>query len=31
MTFEQLDFLYTPSSDVAAETRYFVDVLGGRV
>ena len=31
MTFEQLDFLYTPSADVAADTRYFTDVLGGRV
>lgn len=29
--FEQLDFLYTPSSDVAADLTYFTDVLGGRV
>jgi len=29
--FEQLDYLYTPSSDVAADARYFVDVLGGRL
>jgi hypothetical protein len=29
--FEQLDFLYTPSRDVAADLAYFVDVLGGRV
>jgi hypothetical protein len=29
--FEQLDYVYTPSSDVAAEARYFVDVLGGRL
>ncbi len=29
--FEQLDFLYTPSSDVAADLTYFADVLGGRV
>jgi glyoxalase/bleomycin resistance protein/dioxygenase superfamily protein len=29
--FEQLDFLYMPSSDVAADLRYFTDVLGGRV
>jgi hypothetical protein len=30
MSFEQLDFLYTPSDDVARDTRYFVDVLGAR-
>jgi hypothetical protein len=30
-TFEQLDFLYTPSRDVAADLAYFTDVLGGRV
>ena len=29
--FLQLDYLYTPSSDVAKDARYFVDVLGGRV
>jgi hypothetical protein len=29
--FEQLDYLYTPSNDVAADARYFVDVLGGRL
>jgi hypothetical protein len=29
--FEQLDFLYTPSRDVAADLAYFSDVLGGRV
>ncbi|MGH2595370.1 MAG: VOC family protein [Actinomycetota bacterium] len=29
--FEQLDFLYTPSSDVAADLAYFTEVLGGRV
>ena len=29
--FEQLDFLYTPSSDVAADTAWFVDALGGRL
>ena len=29
--FEQLDYLYTPSGDVAADARYFVDVLGGRL
>ena len=31
MRFERLDFLYTPSSDVAADTAHFVDVLGGRL
>jgi hypothetical protein len=29
--FEQLDFIYTPSRDVAADLAYFADVLGGRV
>jgi len=28
--FEQLDFLYIPSADVAADVRYFTEVLGGR-
>jgi len=27
--FRQLDYLYTPSLDVAADARYFTDVLGG--
>ena len=27
--FLQLDYLYTPSNDVAADARYFTDVLGG--
>jgi hypothetical protein len=31
VTFERLDFLYTPSDDVAADTRFHVDVLGGRL
>jgi hypothetical protein len=31
VTFEQLDFLYTPSADVAADARFHVDVLGGRL
>lgn len=31
MTFERLDFLYTPSLDVAADTRFHVDVLGARL
>lgn len=29
--FARLDFLYTPSRDVAADMAYFTDVLGGRV
>jgi hypothetical protein len=29
--FEQLDFLYTPSRDVAADLAYFTEVLGGQV
>jgi hypothetical protein len=29
--FEQLDFLYMPSRDVAADLAYFSDILGGRV
>ena len=29
--FEQLDFLYMPSRDVAADVAYFGEVLGGRV
>jgi hypothetical protein len=31
MAFESLDYLYTPSRDVAADVRYFTDVLGGRL
>ena len=31
MSFEQLDFLYMPSGDVAADMGYFTDVLGGRL
>jgi hypothetical protein len=31
LPFEQLEFLYVPSSDVAADARYFTDVLGGRL
>ncbi len=31
MTFEQLDFVYTPSTDVAADLRSHVDVLGARL
>lgn len=27
--FMQLDYIYTPSQDVAADARYFTDVLGG--
>jgi len=29
--FEQLDFLYVPSQDVAADRDHFMDVLGGRL
>jgi hypothetical protein len=31
MTFQGLDFVYMPSSDVAADMAYFTDVLGGRL
>jgi hypothetical protein len=31
MAFESLDYLYTPSRDVAADIRYFIDVLGARL
>ena len=27
--FEHLDFIYTPSEDVARDMKYFTDVLGG--
>jgi hypothetical protein len=29
--FQQLDFLYMPSADVAADVEYFTGVLGGRL
>jgi hypothetical protein len=29
--FEQLDFIYTPSRDVANDVEFFASVLGGRV
>jgi len=29
--FERLDYVYLPSRDVAADVRYFVEVLGARV
>jgi hypothetical protein len=29
--FQQLDFLYMPSRDVAADVAYLTEVLGGRV
>jgi len=29
--FIQLDYLYTPSADVVADMKYFVDVLGAEV
>jgi hypothetical protein len=31
MTLEQLDFVYMPSEDVAADMEYFTDVLGARL
>jgi len=31
VTFQSLDFVYMPSSDVAADMAYFTDVLGGRL
>jgi len=31
LPFEQLDFLYIPSADVAVDARYFADVLGGKL
>ena len=31
MTLVSLDFLYTPSTDVAADARYFVEVLGAEL
>ena len=30
-SFQQLDYLYTPSKDVAADVRYFTDVLGAQL
>ena len=29
--FEQLDFIYMPSRDVAADVHYFIDVLGAKL
>jgi hypothetical protein len=29
--FDELDFIYTPSRDVAADMTYLSDVLGGRI
>jgi hypothetical protein len=29
--FEELDYLYMPSADVAADTTYFTTVLGGQL
>jgi hypothetical protein len=31
MAFESLDYLYTPSRDVAADVGYFTEVLGARL
>ena len=29
--FDQLDFIYTPSNDVAGDVAYFVEILGARL
>jgi hypothetical protein len=31
LPFEQLDYLYTPSKDVAKDVKFFTEVLGGRL
>ena len=31
LPFQQLDYFYTPSKDVARDARYFTEVLGGRL
>jgi hypothetical protein len=31
MTFESLDYVYTPSRDVPGDARYLTDVVGGRL
>ena len=31
MIFEELDFIYMPSADVAGDVSYFTDVLGARM
>ncbi len=31
MPFRSLDYIYTPSRDVAGDSRYFIDVLGGEL
>jgi hypothetical protein len=31
VTFESLDFVYMPSTDVASDVEYFTAVLGGRL
>jgi hypothetical protein len=31
VAYRSLDFVYHPSRDVARDTRYFVDVLGGKL
>ena len=30
-SFERLEYLYTPSRDIAADVRFLTDVLGGRL
>jgi hypothetical protein len=31
MTLDRLDYLYTPSEDVAADARYLVEIVGGQL
>jgi hypothetical protein len=31
MTFEQLDYIYTPTRDAAADVAYYTGVLGGQL
>jgi hypothetical protein len=31
MTFEQLDYIYTPTRDAAGDVAYYTDVLGGEL
>jgi len=31
MVFEALDYIYSPSADVAAELKHFEEILGARV
>jgi hypothetical protein len=31
LLFDRLDFIYTPSSDVAADVKYFDEIIGARI